>query len=120
MPRRIRRNLDAGDAAAVLHLAALDDHKAVLALDVDDIVGSLRVRSILTLDGTSLRLAAVFQRDLLVVDGQRGLGILGAAIQRMTIQVKDDGILGNRDILALEKGGTGRYQRCRICFSIRL
>ena len=107
--------LDAGDAAVVLHLAALDDHKAVLALDVDDIVGSLRVRSILTLDGTSLRLAAVFQRDLLVVDGQRGLGILGAAIQRMTIQVKDDGILGNRDILAsIRQQGYGRAALGRV------
>ena len=94
-----RRALPIRVAAVVLDDAALEGEPAV-ALNVDDIVGGNTgvLRSILTHDGTGLTFAAVLDGHA-GRNGQRGLALLGAAVQGVTVQVKGQITGGNGDVL---------------------
>ena len=119
-----RRALPLRVAAVVLDGAALEGQQAfaLFALNVDDIVGGNTgvLRGILTHDGTGLRLAAVLDSDPRVINLQRGLALLGAAIQGEAVQVENDIVLADRHILAgIRQQGHGRISTGRIDGSLQ-
>ena len=93
------RALPVFGAAIVGYVATLEGEPAA-ALNVNDIVGADAgvLCGVLTLDGTGLGLAAVHDGNA-SRDRQRGLALLGAAVEGVTVQVERDVGRGDRDVL---------------------
>ena len=110
------RALPAGGSAVVLDVAALKLQEAILALNVDDIVGADAgvLRGILTHDGTGLRLAAVLDGDRAVIHLQCGCGLDRAAVQSEAVQVEGHRLGDGNILIGIRQQLHGRIPTGRV------
>ena len=107
-------------AAVVLDDAALE-HDPSVTLNVDDIVGGIAgvLRGVLTHDRAGLRLAGVLDGHT-CSDRQCGLAFAGAAVERVTVQVKRHVGRADGDVLArVGKQRDGRFSARRVDGSLK-
>lgn len=96
-----RRAFRSASTTIVLHSAAVEQQKAVLALEIDNVVGRNAgiLRGIFTHNGARLGLTRILNGNPDGVDRQRRLALTCAAVEGMAVKVERNRICRDCDVL---------------------